>query len=78
MQVSIILLNYNGKKFNKACIDSILKQSYQDFEIVFVDNISTDGSVKEVESLYAKEIAAKKIKIIRSAENTGFSGGNNL
>lgn len=78
MQVSIILLNYNGKKFNKACIDSILKQSYQDFEIVFVDNVSTDGSVEEVESLYTKQITEKKIKIIRNTKNTGFTWGNNL
>lgn len=78
MQVSIILLNYNGKQFNKACIDSILKQSYQDFEIVFVDNVSTDGSVEEVESLYTKQIAEKKIKIIRNTKNTGFTWGNNL
>ncbi len=76
--VSIILLNYNGKQFNKACIDSILKQSYQDCEIIFVDNVSTDGSLEEVALLYKKQITNKKIKIIKNTENTWFTWGNNL
>jgi glycosyltransferase involved in cell wall biosynthesis len=55
-QVSILLLNYNGKKFNQACINSILTQSYQHFEILFIDNASSDGSVEEVEQIFVKEI----------------------
>ncbi|MCF7834545.1 glycosyltransferase family 2 protein [Candidatus Gracilibacteria bacterium] len=77
-KISIILLNYNGKQFNKKCIDSILLQSYQDFEIIFVDNVSTDGSLEEVEKTYEEEIKIKKIIIIKNKENTGFTGGNNL
>jgi glycosyltransferase involved in cell wall biosynthesis len=61
-QVSILLLNYNGKKFNQACIASILTQTYQYFEILFIDNVSTDGSGEEVERLFSKEIKSKKIK----------------
>ena len=54
--VSIILLNYNGEIFNKSCIDSILDQNYQNFEIVFVDNASSDDSLKEVKFLYKKSV----------------------
>lgn len=76
--VSIILLNYNWKNFNKNCIDSILIQDYQDFEIIFVDQCSTDWSLEEVEILYKKEIKNWKIKIIKNNENNWFAGWNNL
>jgi glycosyltransferase involved in cell wall biosynthesis len=55
-KISILLLNYNGKKFNQFCIASILTQTYQHFEIFFIDNASTDGSVEEVEQKFKKEI----------------------
>lgn len=76
--VSIILLNYNWKKFNKNCIDSILSQNYKNFEIVFVDNCSTDWSLEEVEFLYKKEIKNGIIKIVKSKENRWFTWWNNL
>ena len=76
--ISIILLNYNGEKFNKPCIDSILLQDYQDFEIVFVDNASSDGSLEEVKNIYHKEIQNKKIIVIKNEVNTWFAWGNNL
>lgn len=76
--VSIILLNYNWEKFNKPCIDSILQQTYQNFEIIFVDNASTDNSLEEVKKYYPKEIQNRKIIIIESKENTWFAWGNNL
>lgn len=77
-KVSIILLNYNWLKFNTACIESILQQSYKDFEIVFVDNASTDWSLEKIEDLYHNEINTKKIMIIKNNQNTWFTGGNNL
>lgn len=76
--VSIILLNYNGKKFNIPCMDSILKQSHQDFEIIFVDNVSSDGSLEEVKKRYQKEIQSKKIVIVENSKNTWFTWWNNL
>lgn len=76
--VSIILLNYNWKQFNKSCIDSILAQNYQNFEIIFVDQCSTDWSLEEVKHLYRKEIKSWKIKIVKNTENNWFTGWNNL
>ena len=43
--VSIVIPNWNGKHFLKACLDSLIKQSYADIEILIVDNGSKDGSV---------------------------------
>ena len=76
--ISILLLNYNGKQFNQACIESILVQTYQHFEILFIDNASTDGSVAEVEQLFAKEIKNWKIRVIKNKNNEGFANGNNI
>ena len=71
--VSILILNYNGKEYLKECFLSVLKQSYNDFEIVFYDNCSSDGSVE-----YIKEnFNDTRIKVISSETNFGFAGGNN-
>jgi hypothetical protein len=71
--VSIIILNYNGKRFLKDCLDSLLAQTYPEFEIILFDNASVDGSVEFVQSTFTDP----RIKIIVSDENLGFAGGNN-
>jgi glycosyltransferase involved in cell wall biosynthesis len=50
--VSVIVLNYNGKRHLKTCLDSILRADYPNFEIILVDNASTDGSVEWVTKNY--------------------------
>lgn len=71
--VSIIILNYNGKKFLKDCISSVLAQTYNNFELVFFDNNSADGSIEFVKENFSDS----RIKIISSEKNLGFAGGNN-
>lgn len=72
-KVAIILVNYNGEKYNEECICSILKSTYNNYEIIVVDNASTDNSVKLI-----RERFYDNIKIILSNENLGFSGANNI
>ncbi len=72
--VSIIIVNYNGKDLLKECLDSVLAQSYGDFEIVLVDNNSTDGSVEYVEGNYNDS----RLRLVKANDNYGFAGGNNL
>ncbi len=72
--VSILILNYNGKYFLKDCIESVLAQSYQDFEIIFVDNASVDGSLEYVRDNFKSE----KLIIQAAESNLGFAGGNNF
>lgn len=72
-QISIIILNYNGKQFLKDCFESVLAQSYPDFEIIFFDNASIDGSIEFVKENFTDS----RIKIISSPQNLGFAGGNN-
>ena len=77
-KISIILLNYNGLRFNKDCIDSILQQSYDSYEIIFVDNNSSDDSLKQVQETYTSYIQSGVIKIIANPHNDGFAQGNNI
>jgi GT2 family glycosyltransferase len=67
-------LNINGKKFLNDCLKSVLEQSFSDFEIVFIDNGSSDESVDFVKRNFNDE----RIEIISSENNLGFAGGNNL
>ena len=77
-EISIIILNWNGKKYLKKCLNSVLKQSYKNFEIIFVDNASTDKSVDFIRKNYGREIRSKKINIVINEKNCGFAKGNNI
>jgi GT2 family glycosyltransferase len=71
--LSVIIPNWNGKKFLAECIDSLKGQTFHDFETILVDNGSTDGSVEFAEKRYGDFI-----RIIRNDKNLGFTGGNNV
>jgi len=70
--ISIIIVNYNGKKWLKQCIDSLFQQTYKPYEIIIVDNNSEDGSVEYLKKNY------KKITLIENDDNYGFAKGNNI
>ena len=73
--VSIVVLNFNGKDYLPNCIESVLKNEYPNFELILVDNASTDGSIQPIRNRYGSD---PRIEIIESRENLGYSGGNNL
>lgn len=73
--ISIIILNFNGKEYVKRCLSSVLKSEYSNFEVIFVDNASTDESLAAVRDAFGNE---KRLKIVRNKKNLGFSGGNNV
>ncbi|NQV00084.1 MAG: glycosyltransferase family 2 protein [Parcubacteria group bacterium] len=72
-KISIVVLNYNGLKYLKQTIPPLLSINYQNYEVVIVDNFSTDTSLKYLES-----IKSNKLKIIRNKENSGYCKGKNL
>ena len=65
--VSVVIPNWNGKHFLKACLDSLIKQSYADIEILIVDNGSKDGSVEYIQSEYPT------VRLACFPVNTGFA-----
>lgn len=68
MGVSVVIPNYNGEKYIKKCLDSLLNQSLEPDEIIIVDNKSTDGSLELINSEFRD-----KVYIISLEKNTGFS-----
>lgn len=71
-KVSIVVLNWNGRKFLKKCLDSLQKLTYPQIEIIVVDNNSTDGSQQFIKKNYPKVI------LIANKKNYGFAQGNNI
>lgn len=65
--VSVVIPNWNGKKFLAACLDSLLAQDYPQVEIIIVDNGSKDGSVEFLEQNYPQ------VRLEKFDYNTGFS-----
>lgn len=77
--VSIVMVNYNQEKFLKKSIDSVLMQTYRNWELIIVDDGSTDASVniiKEYKDDRIKPIFLKENCHICIATNTGFAAVN--
>lgn len=74
--VSIIIVNYNGERIIGTCLDALTKQSYEDFEVIIVDNSSCDGSLNEIHRFIEENLSAKQVKVISTKENIGFARGN--
>lgn len=72
MDVSIIIVNYNTRELTQNCIHSIFENTNGvSFEVILVDNASTDGSVEFFEQ-------QQRIQFIKSEKNLGFGKANNL
>lgn len=74
--VSIIIVNFNGKLLLKNCISSILKNDYFNYEIIIVDNCSTDGSEYLIKKNFTPHLS--KIKFIKLTKNFGPSYARNM
>jgi len=71
-KISVIIVNYNGKKLLEKCLESLFKIDYNNFEVILVDNNSTDGSMEFVTKNYPKII------VIKLDSNKGFAEPNNI
>lgn len=70
--VSVIVVNWNGKKYLQKCLSTLSDISYKNIEIIVVDQNSTDGSQNLVKKIFPKVI------LVENKNNTGYVGGNNL
>jgi len=73
--ISIVIVNYNGKKFLKDCLTSVLNTRYPNFEVIIVDNGSRDGSVDFIKREFGRN---KRLKIIPLDKNYGLTYAINV
>lgn len=66
--VSIIIVTYNQLEYSKRCIDSVKEKTSSLYELIIVDNASTDDTVEYLKTL----LAEKEITVIFNKENTGY------
>ena len=70
-QVSVCILNWNGKELTQECLESFKEVTYPNFKLLVVDNGSIDGSVEFFQQNYPG------VEVLTLPENRGFAGGNN-
>jgi GT2 family glycosyltransferase len=70
-KVIVLTLNWNGKSLMDDCLSSYLANDYPNFEVVMIDNGSTDGSVEYVRQKFPQ------VNILENGKNLGYSGGFN-
>lgn len=70
--ISIIIVNWNGKRLLSRCLDGLRQQTYRQFSVILVDNGSNDGSIDFVNRNYSE------VKTIALPKNIGFAAANNI
>ena len=70
-KVSVIIPTYNRPSMLKEAVDSVLTQDFEDFELIVVDDGSTDGTAEEIERY------GGRVKLIQHSENRGVSAARN-
>lgn len=67
-KIAVLVLGYNDKNYLEDVIKSSLNQNYDNFELIYIDNLSTDGSLNYIKKNYPN------IRIIRNNKNLGYAG----
>ena len=70
--LSVVIPNWNGKRFLATCLDSLRRQSHTSVTIIVVDNASSDGSQAFISDCYPE------VRLIELASNHGFTGACNI
>ena len=72
--IVIVVLNWNGAEDTLACLDSLQTLAYPNFQVVVVDNGSTDDSLAKLQGYHA----SFPMTILATGSNLGYAGGNNV
>jgi GT2 family glycosyltransferase len=70
--VSVVVVNWNGEGILDRCLQALKEQTFQDYEVILVDNASTDKSIASAEEFWPE------ILIIKLDRNLGFAEANNI
>lgn len=73
-QISILLPVYNGEKYLSIAMESVLAQTFDDFELIVVDDCSTDRSKDIIRQIASKD---KRVRVFNNAENKGLFANYN-
>ncbi|MDW8778253.1 glycosyltransferase family 2 protein [Streptococcus suis] len=73
--ISVIVPVYNVENYLRQCLDSIISQTYQNLEILLIDDASTDDSVAICQEYQSRD---SRIRLIKKTENCGVSDSRNL
>ena len=68
MKFSVLIAHYNNAEYFMQCYDSLKKQTYQDFEIIVVDDCSTDDSFEKIQNYCNGD---SRVKFFQNSENKG-------
>ena len=66
LSAAVIIVNWNGAHYLRPCLDSLRRQTHPNFEIIVVDNGSTDDSVEMVQAEYPE------VRLLKLGDNYGF------
>lgn len=72
--VSIIIPNFNGEKYLNTCLSSVMESSYKNFEVILVDDGSSDESLKIIHEFLEKD---ERLKLLRNKKNLGAAASRN-
>lgn len=75
MKIGVVILNYLNWNDTIECVDSLLKQTYTNLEIIIVDN---DSQNESIDNFLEKYSMIENIHILESSVNEGFARGNNI
>ena len=67
--LSVLVLNYNYAEYLPECLDSILAQTYEDFEVIVLDDASNDESLAAID----RYLADKRVRLVRHETNQGYA-----
>lgn len=72
--ISIVIANYNGENYLKTCLESLLESSITDYEIIVIDNHSSDASIKIVKEFIQID---SRIRLLKNETNIGVPASRN-
>lgn len=79
MKLSIIIVNYNTYNLTKQTIDSIIQKEHPfQYEILLVDNASSDGSIEKLQQEFSNLISEGILQVFINEANLGFAKANNI
>lgn len=70
-RVSILIVTYNNASQIQRCLNAVAAQDFSDFDVVVIDNASTDGTPDRI------TLPDSRFSLVRNADNTGFAAANN-